>query len=529
MSAIREWMTGVSGPRRRRHERVSDGSQSIRRPSPPRAELRHSLTLLSLLVGLSAVTVWFMLDGGAPVTFRRFIGTILVVATLNSLFTLYLLNFRREVLASRARVTLVCVLSLLVLFLARFSTVVMWPPFLVPVTVATIVLAVVFERRFALEASWMLLVYVAAILTTRPGAEATGAVRTLIVLGAGMLAAVLTTGRIRTRGKIIRIGLLIGAVQFVAIAALYLAWGSGESSTEVFTALFWGLAHGVLVGFVVSGSMPLIEYLFGISTDISLLELSNIAQQTVLRRLLVAAPGTYNHSFIVGMLAEEAAEAMGANPLLARVGGYYHDIGKMMKPEYYGENEVIPGLHHRSLTPTMSTLIIKAHVKDGVELGRHHDLPRPIVDIIAQHHGTTLVEFFYNEALKRAKKGERVEESIFRYEGPKPQTKEAGVVMLSDSVEAATRSLSDPTPARVEATIHKITQKKLSDRQLDECGLTLKEVRLIEESFVRVLAGIFHRRPRYPDIARTQAGRAAVRAGAGADDDTDRVDYFTTT
>jgi hypothetical protein len=447
---------------------------------------------------------------------------VLLVGTLNSLFVLYVLGFRREILSSRARVSLTCVLFLVVLFLARFSTIVAWPPFLIPVTGATIVLAVVFERRFALEASWMMLLYVAAILAPAGAEEA---IHTLLVLGAGMLAAVLTTGRIRTRGKIIRVGALIGVVQFVAIAGIYLGGGAGPAPGAVFTALFWGLAHGILVGFVVSGSLPLLEYLFGISTDISLLELSNIAQQTILRRLLVAAPGTYNHSFIVGMLAEEAAEAIGANPLLARVGGYYHDIGKMMKPEYYGENEVIPGLHHRPLSPTMSTLIIKAHVKDGVELARHHDLPRPIVDIIAQHHGTTLVEYFYNEAIKRARKGERIEESIFRYEGPRPQTKEAGVVMLADSTEAATRSLSDPTPARVESTIRRISQKKLDDGQLDECGLTLREVRLIEESFVRVLAGIFHRRPRYPEIVRGRQGRPR----AGAENETERVDYFTTT
>ena len=262
------------------------------------------------------------------------------------------------------------------------------------------------------------------------------------------------------------------------------------------------------MGFVVSGTLPLIEYLFRISTDISLLELANISQQTVLRRLLLAAPGTYNHCFIVGMLAEEAAEAIGANPLLARVGGYYHDIGKMMKPSYFGENEANPGQNHLPLSPTMSTLIIKAHVKDGAELGRYHDLPQPIVDIIEQHHGTTCVEYFFEEARKRAKEGERVEESLFRYEGPKPRTKEAGIIMLADAVEAATRSLSDPTPSRVESTIKRISVKKLDDTQLDECGLTLSEVRRIEDSFVRVLAGIFHRRPRYPEIVGTR-GQAA--------------------
>jgi len=515
-----DWLSGMRRPKTRRQERVSGGSGSIRRPEPRRPRVRHPRTLLAFGVLVSLLVAAILALGG--IGLRRLAGFLVLVGTLNTFFFLYLLLFRRKTLDNRGHVTLVCLLALSVLLLARLATLPGWPAHLVPVTFATVVLAVVFDRRFALETSWILLVYVAVVQMTAPEADAARVFRTLLVLTAGMLAAVVGTGRIRTRGKILAIGALIGVVQLVTIAAIHLVWGraAGETPADVVATLCWGLAHGILVGFVVSGSLPLVEYLFRISTDISLLELSNIAQQTVLRRLLVAAPGTYNHSFVVGMLAEEAAEAIGANPLLARVGGYYHDIGKMLKPEYYGENELIPGLHHRSLTPAMSTIIIKAHVKDGAELGRHHDLPKPIVDVIEQHHGTTLVEYFYGEALKQAKNGERVEESMFRYEGPKPQTKEAGIVMLADSVEAATRSLSDPTPSRVEGTIRKISRKKLDDEQLDECGLTLKEVRRIEESFIRVLSGIFHRRPKYPNVIR-RGGRAVP--GAVVDEEVARA------
>jgi putative nucleotidyltransferase with HDIG domain len=501
---ISDWIGGLSRHRSRRQERVTSGSISIGRPARTRSPLRHPVAQLGFGVAFSLLLVVILLKG-RKLDVRSVLGTVLLVSILNGLFFGYLIRFRRNVLKSRARTSLICLLSLMVLIVARLSNTVDWPPNLIPVTAATIVMAVVFGRRFAFEASWMLLTYVAAILMTAPDTTAVDLARAVLVLGAGVMAAVLTTGRIRTRGKIIRIGLLIGVVQFGVIAAAHLMFPDLAPASVILTELFWGLGHGILVGFIVSGSLPLIEYLFGISTDISLLELSNIAQQTVLRRLLVAAPGTYNHSFVVGMLAEEAAEAVGANPLLARVGGYYHDIGKMMKPEYYAENEVVPGESHRPLSPTMSTLIIKSHVKDGSELGRHHDLPKPIIDIIEQHHGTTLVEYFYNEALKRSKDGERVEPSLFRYDGPKPQTREAGIVMLADSVEAATRSLSDPTSSRIENTIRGISRKKLDDGQLDECGLTLREVRTIEDSFIRVLAGIFHRRPRYPAGVRRPA------------------------
>ncbi|MEN8149392.1 MAG: HDIG domain-containing metalloprotein [Planctomycetota bacterium] len=505
MSRLADWLGGLSRPRSRRQERVTVGSVAIARPARQRPGLHHPHVQLAVGAGFSLASAVVLLQGRPP-TLRGVLGVVVLTALLNGLFFAYLFRFRRDALRSRARSVLAAAMGLLVLVVARLSTLPDWPPALVPVTAATIVFAVVFDRRYALEASFLLIAHVAAILASAPGADAAGLVRALLVLASGVLAAVLATGRIRTRGKIIRIGVFVGIVHLVAIAGFHLAFAPTLDSETFLLDLAWGLGHGVLVGFVISGSLPLLEFLFGISTDISLLELSNISQQPVLRRLLVAAPGTYNHSFVVGMLAEEAAEAIGANPLLARVGAYYHDIGKMMKPEYFGENEMIPGEHHRPLTPTMSTLIIKSHVKDGAELARHHDLPRPIVEIIEQHHGTTLVEYFHNEAKTRAKEGERVEESVFRYDGRKPQTREAGVVMLADSVEAATRSLTNPTPASMESTIRGVSRGKLDDGQLDECGLTLLEVRTIDDSFIRVLAGLYHRRPRYP---------AGVKRGGG--------------
>jgi putative nucleotidyltransferase with HDIG domain len=217
----------------------------------------------------------------------------------------------------------------------------------------------------------------------------------------------------------------------------------------------------------------------------------------VLRNLLIRAPGTYNHSFIVGMLAEEAAQALGANPLLARVGAYFHDIGKMLKPEYFGENEAVPGSHHEKLSPTMSALIIASHTKDGAELGRNHDLPRPVIEIIESHHGTSLIRYFYHEAVQRGGP-DAVRQETFRYAGPKPRSKEAGIVMLADATEAAARTLSDPTPSRISTMIHNLVMERVMEGQLDECDLTFAETKLIEDAFLRVLAGIVHRRPQYP-------------------------------
>jgi putative nucleotidyltransferase with HDIG domain len=247
--------------------------------------------------------------------------------------------------------------------------------------------------------------------------------------------------------------------------------------------------------------LPFIERMFDVQTDISLLELGDV-QHPLLQELVRRAPGTYNHSINVASIAETAAEAIGVNGLLVRVGAYFHDIGKMLKPAYFVENQGPEGNRHESLQPAMSTLVIIAHVKDGVDLARQHGLPQSIIDFIEQHHGTTLVEYFYRREAKRLESdpdaGE-LDESTFRYPGPKPQTKEAGVLMLADVVESASRALSDPTPARIESLVHDLALKRLLDGQFDECGLTLSELRTIEDSLVKSLTAVYHGRVRYPE------------------------------
>jgi hypothetical protein len=243
--------------------------------------------------------------------------------------------------------------------------------------------------------------------------------------------------------------------------------------------------------------LPIFEFLFKITTDLTLLELSDL-NRPLLKKMVLNAPGTYHHSLIVGNLAEAASDAIGANSLLARVGAYYHDIGKIEKAEYFSENETGHKSPHEKLAPSMSALIIQSHIKDGIELAKKHNLNKTIIDFIAQHHGTGLIYYFYQRALEKIGDDEKLKEEAFRYPGPKPQTKEAAIILLADAVEASSRTLNDPTPSRIKGLVQKIINNKFIDNQLDECDLTLKDLNKIAAAFVRTLTGIFHTRVEYP-------------------------------
>jgi putative nucleotidyltransferase with HDIG domain len=321
-----------------------------------------------------------------------------------------------------------------------------------------------------------------------------------VVLTGGSAAAALALNRVRSRTKLITVG-AAAAATFVA-----LTWAAGllaQQSPELLMrdCLFRGM-WGIMAGFLMGGSLPFLERLFGIVTDINLLELSDVSHPLLLD-LMRKAPGTYSHSVAVATLAEAAAEHVGANPLVCRVGSYFHDVGKMLKPQYFVENQVDSISRHEALNPAMSTLIIIGHVKDGADLAHEHNLPRPIIDLIEQHHGTTLVEYFYQEATREMEEdadGESdVDESAFRYPGPKPQTKEACILMLADAVESASRTLSEPTPGRIEGLVHELALKRLHDGQFDECGITLQEIARIKESLIKSVIAIYHGRVKYPE------------------------------
>jgi hypothetical protein len=272
------------------------------------------------------------------------------------------------------------------------------------------------------------------------------------------------------------------------------------SSQLIFEALKQA-AFVAICGPLMVGLLPFIEQLFDIETDLSLLELGDMSH-TLLKQLAQRAPGTYNHSISVASLAESAAESIGANGLLVRVGACFHDIGKMFKPNYFVENQMPGANRHDALQPELSTLVIIAHVKDGADLAKQHNIPQRIIDFIEQHHGTTLVEYFYHQAIKENegnKDIEEVSETQFRYPGPKPQTKESAILMIADAVESATRALREPTSSRIQTLVDQIAMKKLLDGQFDECELTLVELDAIKQSLIKNLNAIHHGRIKYPD------------------------------
>src|SRR6059058_902120 len=328
--------------------------------------------------------------------------------------------------------------------------------------------------------------------------------------------AVYLTLQVRRRSRLIRAGVGVG----VAI------WLSSLSFGMIAINLFppmdndWGmiglqsalaLGNGIITAMIVGGALPMLEHLFQITTDVSWLELSDL-NHPLLRRMTIEAPGTYHHSLVVANLAEGAAEKIGANATLCRVCSYFHDVGKLVKPQYFTENMSFERNPHDDLAPTMSALIIIAHVKEGVDLALKYRLNQRIIDIIQEHHGTSIVRYFYQRALQQhedARAGGKimklreddipdVKEESFRYGGPKPQTKESAIVSLADTVESASRSLEKPTPQKIETLVNELIEERISDGQLDECDLTLGELRVIAEKFRFTLMTMLHTRIAYP-------------------------------
>jgi hypothetical protein len=314
----------------------------------------------------------------------------------------------------------------------------------------------------------------------------------------GGLFSVLRKNYYKQRSAILKNGLFIGLLNVVMIVPLDLMEHTLASNKGV-ADLASGFVGGIMATLVVSWLLPAFESLFHISSDIKLQEISNL-NHPLLRNMIMEAPGTYHHSIVVSTLAEGAAEVVGANPLLVRVGAYYHDIGKMKKPQYFIENQKEGKNKHDKLAPSMSALIVASHVKDGVELAKIHKLNPLIIDFIRQHHGMSLMRYFYNKAKEQENpEVHTIEEASYRYPGPKPQTKEAAIVLLADCVEAAARSLPEPSVSRLQSLVEKIISHKLIERELEECDLTLKDLNRIGKVFVRILTGIFHSRIEYPE------------------------------
>ncbi len=382
--------------------------------------------------------------------------------------------------------------------------------FFIPVAAGGMLIKLVLDTRYAVLFTILFALFVGVIA----GNSLFFVAYTIV----GTLVGITTVQQVKNRMALMWSGVAVGGVNVAAIVAYLLLQGELFQMTS-FAYVFLGLGGGIASGFFILAVLPVFESVFGYTTDIKLLELANL-NQPLLRELIIRAPGSYHHSMMVGSLCEAAAEAIGANALLARVGSYYHDIGKGKNPQYFAENQKAGHNPHDKLKPNMSALIIKSHVKDGLDMARRHRLPEEIQDFIAQHHGTSLIAYFYHQA-KQAEDPDipEVVEKDFRYPGPKPQTRETAICLLADGVEAASRAMPNPSPARLKGLVQTMINRAFTDGQLDECDLTLKDLNKIARAFTRILSGIYHHRPEYPDEKKGKPREAS----RGKNNDTNRT------
>jgi len=433
----------------------------------------------------------------------------LIVLLVVALLGFYVVKYHSQYVRQTRKTACSAALLLVMLAVAKaISLLLHWNPHaaVLPVLLGALVLTVAHDQRFALAVGAALAGLVALQLRTDLGL--------LLVLLAGAVTSVLLLREVRTRTKLIEISAVTGAVVVLAVVAKDTAAALGVRFMAA--NMLWSAGGAVLAGFLAQGGLPLIERVFRVATSITLLEWCD-ASKPLLKRLAMEAPGSYNHSLQLGMMCESAAEAIGARGLLARVGAYYHDIGKINKPEYFVENEAGSPSKHAKLSPAMSLLIIVGHVKDGMELADEYNLPPVLHEFIATHHGTTLVQYFYQAAAQQRKNdSDRApDEMEFRYPGPKPHSKEAAILMLADAAESSVRAMNQPTPGHIETQVHNMVTQRLNDGQLDECMLTLKEVHQIEQSLVKSLCSIYHSRIAYPKPPEKEEPRPSLAAAQG--------------
>ena len=420
----------------------------------------------------------------------RGISLFLIFSLLTIIDVMYVARFQASLANNLSMIAGVCILALMTIVLGTVLNQPPWNALLLPMTFTAMVLTLAYNPQFALMMTFSLELALTVVLGT--------SVDHLLTHMGGMATAILALRHVRTRTRLVQVASAAGLAYFCTTIATGLL--SDQTWSLTLGDAFRSFLCGSLAGFLLTGLLPIVERCFGIVTDISLLELAD-GSHPLLQELVRRAPGTYTHSMTVATLAEASAEAIGANPLLVRVGSYFHDIGKMMKPHYFIENQTGEN-RHDSLEPALSTLVIIGHVKDGIALAQQYNLPKPIVDFIATHHGTTLVEYFYREAMRIQEAAGETNadlEACFRYPGPKPHSRELGILMLADAVESTSRTLGNPTPGSLRKLVHDLLMKRLLDGQFEESGLTLTELHIIEESLRKSLIALFHARIKYPE------------------------------
>ncbi|MBU4228448.1 HDIG domain-containing protein [bacterium] len=421
------------------------------------------------------------------INFSNIIGIIVITAICLLVFFLYLNYFYPDIYKNVNKLILLSIISIFVVLLAKIASQV--SGYLMPTASASMLIAISLSPNIAI----LLTVILSLLIGFIPG----GGLNYILVSIISGIIAIYSIRKATQRSSLTRAGLIIAGVNIITISALGLI--SNEGYYLILQNNLWGVLNGFLAVILTIGILPFLESYFDITTSFKLMELSN-PNQPLLKKMILEAPGTYHHSIVVGNLSETAAEEIGGNGLLARVGAIYHDIGKIKRPYFFTENQEAYKNIHDEMEPSLSALVIASHVKEGIELAKKNKLPKDIIDIIAQHHGTNLINYFFHRALKENEStNDAVAEENYRYSGPKPQTKEAGIILLADSLEAATRSVTNPTATRIKTLVKEIIQKNLENGQLEECDLTLKDLDKIGDSFSRILTGMFHSRVEYPD------------------------------
>ncbi|MEJ2703558.1 MAG: HDIG domain-containing protein [Sedimentisphaerales bacterium] len=497
-----------------------------KKTSPRRSQVRRNLSaerfsqiskyantdsLISVLIWLLFVVSCVFVLSLPNAHYRQVIPTTVVVTLISLAGALYIYHYQKRIRKNHTRALVLAGLFVLMMALTKLGVSYTGLTFWATGSAVTtaVILTIAYDQRFAIGLTVFYCLFASFTVASVPSQEyqLTG-LNLFLTMAAGVVTCCFLLNEIRTRIKLLQVSTLAAVVVFVTVVALdFLSRNIGTSPLEMAPVFKNAGLHAsitLVVGVLIQGLLPLIEKVFRIATSMTLLDYSD-ANQRLFKRLHMEAPGTFSHSLLIGSIAEAAAEAIGRNGLLCRVGAYYHDIGKINKAGYFVENELGSASRHDKLSPKMSHLVIIGHVKDGIEIAKEYGLPAVLRQFIETHHGTTLIEPFYNEAKKqqqgknsKGKPAEAPSESEFRYPGPKPRTKEAAIVMLADTVEGAVRSLSEVTPAKIEAVVHNMAMKRLQDGQFDECDLSLRDLSRIEASISKTLAAHYHSRIAYP-------------------------------
>jgi len=457
------------------------------------ADILISLTLGLVFIVLCVLIFSFDTIILGQISCRNIISTGIIVALLCICASFYIHHFQRRLLENHIRATALFGLFVLLLTTVKFGSLVTraLPLATGTAVICAIIITIAYDQRFAIGMS--IFYCLLACFALNPAAD----ISLFLTMASGAVACCFSIREIRTRMKLLEVGTLAAIVVFITSFTLEFL-KPDYNFIQATGKAGWSALATLFVAVIIQGLLPVIEKIFKIATSMTLIDYAE-KNNELLKRLAMEAPGTNSHSILVGEIAEAAADAIGCNGLLCRVGAYYHDIGKINKPGYFVENEVGPSSRHKELSPAMSQLIIVGHVKDGIEMAKEYKLPSVLRQFIETHHGTTLIEYFYNEAKKQqTDKKSPPSESEFRYPGPKPKTKEAAIVMLADTIEGAVRSLAEITPTKIEAVVHNMTMKRLQDGQFDECELSLRELHQIEASIAKMLTAHYHGRIAYP-------------------------------